>query len=57
MENALLDYDDTANRTLSGTSYRCRDCGQLYETIEEHDRHRRKVHNQIEKYPLEELPM
>ncbi|MCL2477424.1 hypothetical protein [Candidatus Bathycorpusculum sp.] len=55
-EKALLDYEDTTARTLSD-KYRCRNCGQLYDTIEAHDRHQREMHNRTKKYPLEELPM
>ncbi len=41
-ENALIDYD-AAELTSTG-KYRCRDCGKLFETLEEHDLHRRQVH-------------
>ena len=44
-ENDMLDYDDSAEMTASG-KYRCRDCGMLFETLEAHDEHHRKVHGQ-----------
>jgi hypothetical protein len=56
LDNALLDYEDARDRTSGGT-YRCRDCGRLFDTLEAHDWHRRKVHLRTEKYPLESLPM
>jgi hypothetical protein len=46
-EGALLDYSDAAEFTSNG-KYRCRDCGQLFETIEAHDRHHSRVHSQAE---------
>lgn len=46
-ENALLDYEDAAEVTANG-KYRCRDCGMLFETLEEHDKHHRRVHGEIE---------
>jgi len=56
LANALLDYRDVAERPLS-SKQRCRDCGQLFDTIEAHKRHYHEVHHQIAKYPLEELLM
>jgi hypothetical protein len=55
-ENALLDYEDAAEPTANDM-YRCRDCGKLFDTLEEHDRHRRKVHGHAEVYPLPGMPM
>ena len=55
-ENALLDYEDTAEITASG-KYRCRDCGMLFETLEEHDVHHRRVHGQAEIYPNQGMTM
>ena len=40
-----LDYEVTA----SG-KYRCRDCGMLFETLEEHDDHHRAAHGEAEVY-------
>jgi hypothetical protein len=53
---ALLDYADSDKKHLND-KYRCRDCGQLYNTMEAHDHHQRKAHNHATKYLLEELPM
>ncbi len=55
LENALLDYEDAAERTING-NYRCRDCGRLFDTLEQHDLHHRKVHGQVE-VPLSGMPM
>ncbi len=55
-ENAFLDYDDTANPDPTG-KYRCRDCGKLFDTLEEHDRHRREEHRQEKVVPLVGMPM
>ena len=49
VENALLDYEDAAEMTTTG-KYRCRDCGMLFETLEEHDAHHREVHGHVETY-------
>ena len=49
-ENPLLDHDDAAEVTANG-KYRCRDCGMLFDTLEEHDAHYRTVHSQVEAYP------
>lgn len=56
LENALQDYDDAAERTAKG-QYRCRDCGMLFDTLEEHDLHHRRVHGHEEVYPLSGMPM
>lgn len=55
-ENALLDYEDAAEITSTG-KYRCRDCGMLFETLEEHDEHHRTVHGQTEIYPDQGMTM
>jgi hypothetical protein len=55
-ENALLDYEDTAEATTGG-KYRCRDCGKLFDTLEEHDRHRREIHSHGGTVPLLGMPM
>ncbi len=55
-ENALLDYEDAAEVTTNG-KYRCRDCGMIFDTLEEHDRHSRMVHGRAEIYPLPGMPM
>jgi hypothetical protein len=47
LDNALQDYDDTTIRTTLG-KYECRDCGELFDTIEANDLHWRKVHRQSE---------
>lgn len=46
-ENVLISYDDRVQTTASG-KYRCRDCGKLFDTLEEHDAHHRKVHRHAE---------
>jgi hypothetical protein len=56
LENALQDYEDAAERTVKG-QYRCRDCGRLFDTLEEHDLHHRRVHGPKEIYPLAGMPM
>ncbi|MCW3999450.1 MAG: hypothetical protein NWE93_04355 [Candidatus Bathyarchaeota archaeon] len=43
VENALQDYTD-ASQAFDSNHYRCRDCGLLFDTLEEHDRHHRRVH-------------
>ncbi len=55
LANALLDYD-VAERTATG-KYRCRDCGLLFDTLEEHDLHHRRVHEQADTVPLAGMPM
>jgi len=55
-DNALLDYEDTAEVTASG-KYQCRDCGMLFGTLEEHDEHRRRVHGQAESLPNQGMTM
>ncbi len=56
LENALLDYEDYAEKTPSGR-YRCRECGMLFDTLEEHDLHHRTVHGRAETVPLAGMPM
>ncbi len=56
LEDALGDYEDAAEKTASGR-YRCRDCGMLFDTLEEHDLHWRRVHAQAETVPLAGMPM
>ncbi|MCW3995706.1 MAG: hypothetical protein NWE98_06100 [Candidatus Bathyarchaeota archaeon] len=56
LENALLDYVDAHERTVAGR-YRCRDCGKQFDTLEEHDRHYRKVHKQAAKTALSGMSM
>jgi len=55
-DNVLIDYDEAAEPTLSG-KYRCRDCGKIFDTLEELDLHRRMVHARAEVYPLPGMPM
>lgn len=50
LENALSDYEPT--ETIVNENYQCRDCGMLFDTLEEHDVHRRKIHSQEESYTL-----
>jgi hypothetical protein len=46
IDNALQDYDSTYRTTLG--KYECRDCGELFDTIEAHDLHWRSAHIQSE---------
>ena len=55
-ENALLDYADAAEVTTTG-KYRCRDCGMLFDTLEEHDEHHREVHRYKKTYPVAGMTM
>ena len=55
LENALSDYEDTAEVTSEG-KYRCRDCGLVFDTLEAHDRHYRQVHRGPVVYPLSGMP-
>ncbi len=50
LENALSDYEP-AEMTSEG-QYRCRDCGMMFDTLEEHDFHHRKIHSQEEPFTL-----
>jgi hypothetical protein len=43
---ALQDYDTPSRITLG--KYECRDCGELFDTLEAHDLHWQKVHSQSE---------
>lgn len=56
LENALLDYEDYAEKTPGGR-YRCRECGMLFDTLEEHDLHFRRMHGQIEAVSLAGMPL
>jgi hypothetical protein len=51
-EFALLDYEVTEEG-----KYRCRDCGQLFETLEAHDRHHRTSHMRAESIPVQGMTM
>jgi len=46
--NASAEYgfesESSAEITLEG-KYRCRQCGKVFNSIEEHDDHKRKVHD------------
>jgi hypothetical protein len=33
-------------RTTSGGKYRCRTCGQVFDSLEAHNEHRRKMHGE-----------
>ena len=54
LENALLDYV-VAERTAG--KYRCRECGLLFDTLEEHDLHQRQVHGLDYRVALAGLPL
>ncbi|MDR0373248.1 MAG: hypothetical protein LBI79_06810 [Nitrososphaerota archaeon] len=56
LANALHDYEDITKRPLND-DYCCRNCEQLFDTLEAHDRHQRREHNREKKYPLERRPM
>jgi hypothetical protein len=56
LESALLDYEDYAEKAPGGR-YRCRECGMLFDTLEEHDLHYRRMHGQIEAVSLAGMPM
>ncbi len=56
LENALLDYEDATERTSTG-KYRCRDCGVLFDTLEELDLHNRTIHGRAEPVLLEGMLM
>ena len=58
-EERCLEYTDETEMSASERAkaevtahgkYRCRYCGMLFETLEAHDRHRRKVHGQVQSY-------
>ncbi len=46
LDNALQDYEKPSRLTLG--KYECRDCGELFDTIEAHDLHWHKYHSQSE---------
>jgi hypothetical protein len=56
LENALLDYEDYAEKAPGGR-YRCRECGMLFDTLEEHDLHYRRMHGQVEAVSLAGMPL
>lgn len=56
LENALLDYEDYAEKAPGGM-YRCRECGMLFDTLEEHDLHYRRMHGQVEAVSLAGIPL
>lgn len=56
LENALLDYENYAEKA-PGDRYRCRECGMLFDTLEEHDLHYRRVHGQVEAVSLAGMPL
>jgi hypothetical protein len=56
LENALLDYENYAEKAPGGR-YRCRECGMLFDTLEEHDLHYRRMHGQIEAVSLAGMPL
>jgi hypothetical protein len=38
-----VEFESSAEMTLEG-KYRCRECGRVFESLEEHDDHYRKAH-------------
>ena len=55
LDNALSDYE-AAEMTSKG-QYRCRDCGMLFDTLEEHDLHHRRIHGRAVTFALAEMLM
>ena len=51
-----IELESSAEMTLEG-KYRCRECGQVFNTLEEHDDHHRKVHGSPETYPSQGMAM
>jgi len=43
LERILADYDDVSENASMG-KYRCRDCGMLFDTLEEHYIHYLRIH-------------
>lgn len=56
LENALLDYEDYIEKTSNGR-YRCRVCGVVFDTLEEHDLHYRQMHGKAEAISLAGMPL
>ncbi len=52
----LTEYEDEAEVTSNGR-YRCRDCGMLFDTLEEHDVHHRNMHGRIAAIPNQGMSM
>ena len=54
-ENEDLPYgiesESSAEMTLEG-KYKCRMCGKIFDTLEAHDVHYRKVHSKLEFQPV-----
>jgi len=46
-----IESESSAEMTLEG-KYRCRQCGKVFNTIEEHDTHHRVVHETFEFEPI-----
>lgn len=44
-ENDLVDYAAAVGSAVN-SQYQCRHCGMRFDTLEEHDRHNRRVHGQ-----------
>jgi tRNA(Ile2) C34 agmatinyltransferase TiaS len=55
-ENPLMDYEDSTEATAN-SKYRCRECGMLFDTLDEHDEHHRTVHSRVEDYPNQGMTM
>ncbi|MGD0994884.1 MAG: hypothetical protein ABR909_05090 [Candidatus Bathyarchaeia archaeon] len=43
-ENEMPDHEKADAEVTANGKYRCRYCGMLFETLEAHDKHYRKVH-------------
>jgi transposase-like protein len=51
------DVEPSDYEVTSDGKYRCRDCGMLFDTLEEHDDHHRSVHAQAETYLKQGMTM
>jgi len=49
-EDELPDYERVAPPATSAGKYRCRYCGLLFDTLEEHDDHCHRIHSQAQGY-------
>jgi hypothetical protein len=46
-----IEAESSAEMTLEG-KYRCRQCGKIFDTMEEHEAHHRIVHESFEFEPI-----
>jgi len=46
-----IETESSAEMTLEG-KYRCRQCGKVFNTMEEHDEHHSRVHETLEFEPI-----